>query len=516
MRPVQRIAEEKRHQHPWQVRLRKFFGQAWVEITIGGLVIVSVILTLFEFALETKLHLRDNSPGIWESSYGVFDQGHLNALMTFNLLITSIFIVELFLRYLAAASKVQYLKEFWLDILATIPVFRIFRSSRALRLLRLVRLIRLTGVISRLSSHYPQIFRSGAIDFLMISGLLVVAVVFGTVGMLQFEDGDVGNVSFAEAAEIDGSDARDVSEAEGLANSFWFSIYTLFAGEPIPRTPTTLLGKFVTVMLMFMGMTIFAIFTGTVSAFMVDRIRTEGRVVEWGDLEDHIVICGWTPKTEIIIKEYRAAKGTRKTPIVVITQLDVTDIGVDVTVYPNLMLVNDDFTRISALKRAGIERAKTCIVLSDTTCGRSEQDADARTILAALTVEKIHPGVYTCAELLNSNYATHLELGQVNDFVVSEEYGAYMLAQSGMNRGLAGIMGELLTYQHGNEFYRVAVPESWIGSSFDEKLVTLKTQKNAILVGVLPADGPQLINPLAYEFKPGDEIIAISKGELVL
>lgn len=516
MRPVQRIAEEKRHQHPWQVRLRKFFAQAWVEITIGGLVIVSVVLTLCEFALETQLHHLDGSVGVWKTSLGTYDQSHLNHLMSLNFIVTCIFIVELTLRYLAAASKVQYFKEFWLDILATIPVFRIFRGSRALRLLRLVRLIRLTGVISRLSSHYPQIFRSGAIDFLMISGLLVVAVVFGTVGMLQFEDGDVGNVSFAEAAEAEGGDPQSVSEVEGLANSFWFSIYTLFAGEPIPRTPTTLLGKFVTVMLMFMGMTIFAIFTGTVSAFMVDRIRTEGRVVEWGDLEDHIVICGWTPKTEIIIQEYRAAKGTRKTPIVVITQLDTGEIGVDLTAYSNLMFVNDDFTRVSALSRAGIERAKTCIVLSDTTGGRSEQDADARTILAALTVEKIHPGVYTCAELLNSSYATHLELGQVNDFVVSEEYGAYMLAQSGMNRGLAGIMGELLTYQHGNEFYRVAVPESWVGKSFDEKLVELKTEKNAILVGVLPSDGPQLINPTMYEFQPGDEIIAISKGEFVL
>ena len=516
MRPVQRIAETKRPQRPWQIALRKFFAQAWVEITIGGLVIVSVVMTLLEFALETKLFRRDGSWGTWETSWGVIDSGHLNALMVLNFAITCIFIVELFLRYLGAASKIQYFKEFWLDILATIPVFRIFRSSRALRLLRLVRLIRLTGVISRLSSHYPQIFRSGAIDFLMISGLLVVAVVFGTVGILHFENGDVGNESFAEIADANQMNEAHVSEAEGLANSFWFSIYTLFAGEPIPRTPTTLLGKFVTVMLMFMGMTIFAIFTGTVSAFMVDRIRTEGRVVEWDDLDNHIVICGWTPKTEIIIQEYRAAKGTRKMPIVVITQLDVGELGIDLTAYSNLMFVNDDFTRVSALTRAGIERAKTCIVLSDTTGGRSEQDADARTILAALTVEKINPDVYTCAELLNSSYATHLELGQVNDFVVSEEYGAYMLAQSGMNRGLAGIMGELLTYQHGNEFYRVAIPDSWVGLSFDSKLLELKSEKNAILVGVLPHDGPQLINPQGYEFQQGDEIIAISQGELVL
>lgn len=489
-----------------------------MEITIGGLVIVSVVMTLIEFALETRLWRPNGELGVWKTSMGTFSEVHLNTLMFINFFITMIFVVELTLRYLGAPSKRQFFAEFWLDILATIPVFRVFRGIRALRLLRLVRLIRLTGVISRLSSHYPQIFRSGAIDFLMISGLLVVAVVFGTVAMLNFEDGDVGSESFEEMALVAGDDVGvdEVSEAEGLANSFWFSIYTLFAGEPVPRTPATVMGKFVAALLMFMGMTIFAIFTGTVSAFMVDRIRTEGRVVEWDDLSDHILICGWTPKTEIIIQEYRAAKATRKTPIVVITELDMSELGVDATTYSNLMFVHDDFTRVSALKRAGVERARTCLVLADTHGGRSEQDADARTILSALTVEKINPDVYTCAELLNSNYATHLELGKVNDFVVSEEYGAYMLAQSGMNRGLASVMSELLTYQRGNEFYRAAVPDSWIGIPFDDKLVEMKKQKGAILVGVLPVDGPQMINPTGYEFQHGDEIIAIANGELRL
>ena len=110
--------------------------------------------------------------------------------------------------------------------------------------------------------------------------------------------------------------------------------------------------------LMFMGLTIFAIFAGTVSAFMVDRLRVEGRIVEFGELQDHIVICGWTPKTEVIIKEYRAGKQTRNTPIVVITEMPADMLESYRKTLSNVMFLHDDFTKVSALHRAGIESAQ--------------------------------------------------------------------------------------------------------------------------------------------------------------
>lgn len=301
-----------------------------------------------------------------------------------------------------------------------------------------------------------------------------------------------------------------------MENSFWFSVYTLFAGEPIPHQPKTLVGKIVTVFLMFMGLTIFAIFAGTVSAFMVDRLRIEGRVVRMNDLHDHIVICGWTSKTEVILKEYRANNSTRSLPIVIITEADTDRIRAETEKLPNVFIVNDDFTKLSALQRAGITSARICIVLADTTGGRSEQDADARTILASLTVEKVNPDVYTCAELYNRSYGTHLEMGKVNEFVISEEYGAYVIAQAGMHRGLINVLGELLTYRHGNEFFRSPVPDNWIGRTFNEKLNELKQNQNAILVAVQPEGSEIDVNPDKHVFGKGDEVVVICKGQIKL
>ncbi len=505
---------------PWQLTLRRFFHQAWVEISIGVLVIVSVLMTLAEFWLEFKFEQGTTSVS---TLIGTFGSAQLNWMVLANDLITLIFAIELTLRFLAASSKRRFFSEFWLDIVATIPLFRVFRFARALRLLRLVRMLRLYGVMSRLSGHFPAMFRRGAVDFLMICGLLALTVLFGTLAITHFETNGRKNARGATASAAFGA-GRDPAAASASADdeenedqfdlnhSFWFSIYTLFAGEPVPRTPQTLNGKIVSVFLMFMGLTIFAIFAGTVSAFMVDRMRVEGRIVEWDALENHIVICGWTPKTRTIINEYRASAKTRRTPIVVITELDRDQLDDDCAEMANVYILHDDFTKVSALKRAGIASATTCLVLTDTTGGRSEQDADARTILAALTVEKINESVYTCAELVNRSYATHLEAGKVNDFVVSGEYGAHMLAQAAMNKGLIGVLSELLTYQHGNEFYRMPIPVSWIGESFDRKLTDIKQSSNVILVAVHSAGNETVVNPKNYKFQAHDDVVVISTG----
>ncbi len=509
-----------RRAKPWQLRLRRFFATPRVEFTIGALVLTSVLLTILEFYLEANFATPGATLSTWFGEYAASDFCYW--LEVTNDVITGIFIVELTLRYFAAPSKRRYFSEFWLDIVATIPVFRIFRSARALRLLRLVRLFRLMGVLARLSSHYPYIFRRGAVDFIMICGMLALAVVFGTVALMHFENNAPNpGVNPANGIANAGDPAQPAINPKdefSMENSFWFSIYTLFAGEPIPRPPSTLTGKIVSVFLMFMGLTIFAIFAGTVSAFMIDRIRVEGRIVEWDELHDHIVICGWTPKTEIIIREFLAAKTktSKATPIVVITELETEKIDPAARELPAVAFINDDFTKPTALERAGIRHAKTCLVLADLTGGRSEQDADARTILAALTVEKINQEVYTCAELMNRSYSSHLELGKVNDFVVSGEYGAYMIAQSALHRGLVGVLGELLSNQRGNEFYRAEIPETWIGEKFNEKLAQIKSSQNAILVGVHTHTGETLINPEEYEFQAEDEILAICRHPIRL
>ncbi len=492
-----RRGQPREQDRSWRRGLRRVFANPWVEVAVAVLVVISVVLTLCEFTFEASA-----------------PDGHNDRLLFFIRLsaeaITLLFAVELTLRFIAATEKRRYFREYFLDILAVVlPLVFLFPAARALRLLRLIRVLRLFGVVSRLASHFPYVIKRGAVEFFVVVGLLVITVIFGTGAMMFFEAQGAKQVVAAEQP-------RDDDERFDFENSFWFSVYTLFAGEPTPMAPRTLGGKMAAVFVMFMGLTIFAMLTGTVSAFMIERFRTEGRGVDWDELQNHIIICGWNAKTEIIVQEYHATTMTRTIPIVVISQLDVEAPPISEELQDRVLFLHDDFTRVVALEKAGIHRASTCIILADTSGGRSEQDADARTILAALTVEKLNPSVYTCAELLNRSYGTHLQMGHVNDYVVSGEYSAFMLAQAAMNRGLMGVFTELLTYQHGNEFYRLSLPDRYHGKSFLDLMVELKQSYNAILIAVHTDDDRLLVNPVDHEFAEGDEVVVIAEKEFKL
>ncbi|MEE2643062.1 MAG: ion transporter [Planctomycetota bacterium] len=478
---------------PWRRSLRRFFQWVWVEVGIGILVVISVALTLYEFVTENRL-------GGFELA---LQSETFQRVVLINDFITYLFIVELSLRFLGSASKKQFFGEFWLDILAVLPEFRAFRSFRAMRLLRLFRILRFFGVATRIANHFPTIFRRGTTEYVVMCGLLVVTVIFSTILIMSFERGTV-------------NDQTPASEQFTFENSFWFSVYSLFAGEPTPMTPTTRLGRIVTVFVMFMGLTIFAMFTGTVSAYMVETFRVEKNSFDLDDVENHIIICGWNTKTEIIIKEFRASSRSRSQPIIVIADVDLGNLGVPDEITKEFLFVRDDFTRVTALERAQVKRAKTCIILADISNGRSEQDADARTILAALTCESMNPAVYTCAELMNRSYGGHLDLGRVNDYVVSGEYAGYMLAQAALNHGLMGVLEELLTHQHGQVFHRVRVPDNWAGKNYLECMVELKSRHNATLVAVQHQNGEMNVNPDEHIFEAEDEIVIMSKGEISL
>ena len=483
----------------WQLSLRRFLNSLPFELAVGILVLFSVGLTLCEMSIETERNYQLGQ--LSESQNRVLDRMHLA-----NNLITFIFVIELSLRYIAAGSKRRFFREYWLDILATVPLLRPLRTARALRFFRLIRLFRLLGLATRLSVRYPVLFRRGALDFVVVCTMLSICVLFGTVALMHFE---------SEAAY---AQQQPVANAEqfSLQNSFWFSVYTLFAGEPTPMIPRTVIGRVVAVFIMFMGLTMFAVFAGTISAYMVDRIRREGAMVDYEDFHQHIIICGWTEKTEIIIQEFRASAGFRKKPIVVIADIDPEILKLGPEIRANTAMIHDDFTRVSALERAGVRRAESCIILADRTGNRSELDADARTILAALTVEKINPAVQTSAELLHRTYGTHLDLGKVNSYVVSGEYGAYLLAQEAMKRGSMSVIDELLTCQRGNEFYQVVVPPSWIGKSFDDILGDVHRQHGAILVGVQQPGEPVKVNPKNHVFGAGEQVVFIAEQEVKL
>lgn len=477
-------------QHPHsRSALHRFFLKPSVETTLGALILASAALTVIE-----------TTSGVpsWNVVYAVHA-------------ISAVFVVELVLRFKIAPSRRGFFREYWLDILSTMPLLaasdllfpqhgQVPRAPTwlaALALLRIFRLFRLLKIARHRVLLFPRVIRRGAREVFFATGLVLLAIVFASSALVMFErDSNPGMRTFPQA--------------------FWFSVYSIVAAEPIPGPPQTLGGHVVAVLVILTGLFTFATVVGTISALVADRMRTGELIMDWDDLRDHLIVCGWSRKAEIIIREYVTAYPDDDRPVVVVAELEggVPTIR-DVASRGRVQFLNDDFTKIEALEKAGVRRAARCILLADTSKARKERDADARTVLAALTIERMNPEVYTVAEIHRREHAHHLEMGKVNDYVVSGEQSAFLLAQSAITRGVMSVFSELLTREHGNRFSRCTVTKAWKGKSFLDLLLHMKKDHNALLIGV--AEGEKiLVNPSEYVFKGDEDVVMIAAGDVHL
>jgi voltage-gated potassium channel len=426
--------------------LGRFISHAATEVTIGVLIVASVALTVAEVTVADAALARD--------------------LNLAGDAITLVFFIELSIRWYAGRSTRWFLRHYWIDCLALLPIIR---PLRVLRVLRLLRLVRLGILFTRRSRKFASALHEGLTENLLVFIVLVIVLLVGSVGMTVLERGNPAFDSFEK--------------------SLWWSLFTLMAGEPIPggEVATTIMGKLLAAVVMLGGFTVFAMFTGVVSAVMVQRLRgrMEAKEMELDELRNHYVICGWNRAVPVIVAELQADPQTAATPIVLIAeQEEEPDFGAESVNRGLIFFLRGDYTSTETLRRSRVDRAAAAILVADKSRPRSDQDRDARTILAALTIEKLNPGIFTSAELLHRDNDAHLRMAGVENIVIGDEYMGNIIAHSSRAYGLVHVLDELLTSTHGNEFYRVPVPAELVGQTALAALQRLKESRNAILVAV--------------------------------
>jgi voltage-gated potassium channel len=278
---------------------------------------------------------------------------------------------------------------------------------------------------------------------------------------------------------------------------------------------------------MFGGMTLFGIFVGTISASMVSRLtkRAGMQELDLDELSGHVIVCGWNASGPLVVQELFGSKQDHlHAAVVVITQEAElpTNIPTDVVRHELLYHVCGDYTKVDILERANIASASAAIILADSQALRSDQDRDARTVLAALTIERLCPGIFTCAELRNRDNGTLLKLAGVDEIVVPEEYSGVILGSVGRNRGLVRVFDEILSSKYGNSLHKVALPDAWVGRPVRELYMTLKERHDAVLVsieiaGAAGARSELRVNPpLDQRIEPNSRVVVLAQNPVSL
>ncbi len=268
-------------------------------------------------------------------------------------------------------------------------------------------------------------------------------------------------------------------------NPFWWAIVTMTTvgyGDFAPSTPQ---GRIFAVLIMFAGISLTAMFTGAISSiFVAKRIREE-KGLENVNVKDHIILCGWNRNADKIIDSIQYLSEGKRKDLVLINDLEEEEIARLKTRYRSIRLhfVAGDYTSEQILMRANLDEAETVMIipsdLNDTV-----QNPDEKTILATLTIKGLEPNIRLVAYLHSRGNLTHIKRANADEVVISDDFGAYMMASHVMDPGIPQTMNNLLDNVSANRFKRVDIPNEFVGKSFNDLFEYFRKKNGSILVGL--------------------------------
>ena len=266
---------------------------------------------------------------------------------------------------------------------------------------------------------------------------------------------------------------------------FWWAIVTMTTvgyGDFSPSTPE---GRLFAVFIMFAGIALVSLLTASISSIYVAKRIREDKGLEKVNLSDHIVLCGWNENAESIIDSLRNLSEKNSLHLILVNEIHEDIVNHLRNKYKDIDLyfVAGDFTSEEILKRASIEEAHTVIIIpniDDEKIG----SPDEKTIFATLTIKSMSSTVRVVAYLTHRENLTHIRRANVDEVVLSDDFGAYMLASHVMDPGIPQTTKGLLNASSDERLRRVDIPSQFVGRSFDDLFEYFRSTNGWILVGM--------------------------------
>lgn len=295
---------------------------------------------------------------------------------------------------------------------------------------------------------------------------------------------------------------------DNLGSGFYWVFVTIVSGSPWSLENPVSDFAFYVINLLKPGL--MALITAALASKLVQFVLRSNTGQGRAKVKDHIVIAGWSSKGTEIIDEIRGRDDEERNRDIVI----VAPLKQNPSKDPLTTFVSGDPNSEEDLRRAGIQDARTAIVLADNSYPDIDvEEMDSRTLLATLAIEHINPNCYTCVEVVHSQNREHFARTRANEILVSGRMTGALLAHSAVTHGLSKVIGDLITFPVGNEFYWVDVPDKLEGKPFYEVLSTMKRERECVPVAVA-ADGEYRTNPPSdFVLKKGHRMLVIAEED---
>ncbi|GEA50802.1 ion transporter [Vibrio inusitatus NBRC 102082] len=177
-------------------------------------------------------------------------------LAMIDTMVCMVFLVDFFQRFYRAPDKLQYMKWGWIDLLSSIPLVDALRYGRFVHLVRFLRILKAVRSTKLILYYLFRNRRSGT--FSIVASVSVLVVIFGAIGILQFEKG------------------LPDSNIHSAGDALWWSFVTITTVGYGDFYPVTTQGRMVAAVLMTAGVGLFGTFTGLVANwFMTETEQAE-------------------------------------------------------------------------------------------------------------------------------------------------------------------------------------------------------------------------------------------------
>lgn len=448
------------------------------EMSIFALIIISILILVIEVSLPTKgvVSWAGNTPVKQVEEWFFY----------LDVAVSTIFAIEYMIKLWIAPRKWFFIRHNWIDLLAILPILRVFRIGRAVRLLRLLRLLRLIRIghiiqqrISSLSNDLQRRSAENSVIFIY----LLFSLIFGTIGVMVFEKGH--NPGF-----------------QTLGDGLWWCVVTLTTVGYGDISPKTTGGKLVAGIIMFIGLSFYALLTGVLSSIIIERTkRNESSTMEMMNLTQHVVLCGWNDTGRRLIKDL--IESELDPHVVVLLNQSTTPKLID----PNVHYIDGDPSTAEGLEKAQTKRARVAVILADEHA--NHQDSDARAILTTLAIEQLNPAIHTVAEIYNDQNVYHLKNAGCDEIILSGSYMGSVLSQSVQNPGISDVYNHLFSPAEGVQIYERPVNDAQVGKTFSQISTTCYGEGYGTLIGY-QRNQKRVVAPTEdIKFKGGDILLML-------
>ncbi|MGL1887921.1 MAG: ion transporter [Reichenbachiella sp.] len=189
----------------------------------------------------------------------VIDYPHNIALILerIDFVICLLFLYDFFTGIIRADDKWKYFKTHWIDLVSSIPMVGVLRVGRIFRIIRILRVVRSAKYIL---SFFNQKSSFNTLRNLVFVSIIIIALF--TLSFYQLEKGVNPNIT---------------SMGDSL---WWTTITTITLGFLQDLPPVTTEGKFLSVLLILLGMVLFSTLTGTITDYFIEDEDIQEKINE--------------------------------------------------------------------------------------------------------------------------------------------------------------------------------------------------------------------------------------------